>query len=201
LPENAQIAMREQIIGMPMLRIAASPKWLALYTIPRHEKSVAGMLAQRQIEHFLPLYQTARQWKKSRPSLLELPLFPTYVFVRVAVHARSAVLGLPGVLSIVGSAREPWLLPDLEIEALRSGLQLYKAEPHPLLRVGEKIRIVRGVMKGLEGILLRMRHGTRVVLTLETIMRSVAIEVDLNDVEPAITAKPESVYPGSTARN
>ena len=99
------------------------PRWFALYTTPRHEKHVSEILAERQIETFLPLYRTTRQWKKSRPVVLELPLFPTYVFVRIARQARGAVLGMPGVLSIVGSSREPWPLPDLEIEALRSGLQ------------------------------------------------------------------------------
>ena len=89
------------------------PRWFALYTTPRHEKHVSEMLAQRQIETFLPLYRTTRRWKKSRPVVLELPLFPTYVFVRIAREARGAVLGMPGVLSIVGSAREPWPLPDL----------------------------------------------------------------------------------------
>jgi len=175
--------MRENV-GAPMPGNANSSKWFALYTTPRHEKAVAEMLAERQIECFLPLYQAVRQWKKSSPALLELPLFPTYVFVRIATQSRGAVLGLPGVLSIVGSAREPWPLPDLEIEALRLGLKSHKAEPHPILRVGERVQIIRGAMKGLEGILLWMKNEARVILTLETIMRSVAIEVDLNDVEP-----------------
>jgi transcription antitermination factor NusG len=145
------------------------------------------MLAQRQIETFLPLYRTTRQWKKSRPVILELPLFPTYVFVRIAREARGAVLGVPGALSIVGSGREPWPLPDLEIEALRSGLLERKIEPHPYLNVGERVRIKAGVMAGIEGVLVRKKNDFRVVLSLDAIMRSVAVEVDADDIEPVGT--------------
>ena len=161
------------------------PRWFALYTTPRHEKHVSEILAHRQIETFLPLYRTTRQWKKSRPVVLELPLFPTYVFVRIAREARGAVLSVPGVLSIVGSGREPWPLPDPEIEAIRLGLQMRKIEPHPYLTVGERVRIKAGVMTGVEGILVRQKNDLRVVLTLDTIMRSVAVEVDADDIEPA----------------
>jgi transcription antitermination factor NusG len=162
-----------------------SPRWFALYTTPRHEKHVFEILAQRQIETFLPLYRTTRRWKKSRPVVLELPLFPTYVFARVTQKARSAVLGTSGVLSIVGSAREPWPIPDPDIEAIRLGLQMGKIEPHPYLTVGERVRIKAGVMTGVEGVLVRKKNDFRVVLTLDAIMRSVAVEVDAADIEPA----------------
>jgi transcription antitermination factor NusG len=91
---------------------------------------------------------------------------------------------MPGVLSIVGSAREPWPLPDFEIEALRSGLLERNVEPHPYLVVGERVRIKTGVMAGVEGILVRKKNDFRVVLSLNTIMQSVAVEVDADDVEP-----------------
>jgi transcription antitermination factor NusG len=161
-----------------------SPRWFALYTTPRHEKHVAEMLVQRGIDAFLPLYRTTRRWKKSVPVVLELPLFPTYVFVRIARQARGSVLCIPGVLSIVGSGREPWSLPDLEIDALRSGLLERKIEPHPYLNVGERVQIKAGVMTGVQGILVRKKNDLRVVLSLDAIMRSVAVEVDADDVEP-----------------
>lgn len=167
----------------------ALPRWFALYTIPRHEKHVSEILAQRQIESFLPLYRTTRRWKKSRPVVLELPLFPTYVFVRIARQARGAILSVPGVLSIVGSGREPWPLPEPEIEAIRLGLQMRKIEPHSYLTVGERVRIKAGVMTGVEGLLVRKKNDLRVVLTLDTIMRSVAVEVDADDIE-AVSSLP-----------
>jgi len=163
--------------------VDAAAQWFAAYTTPRHEKHVAELLAERRIETFLPLYRSTRQWKKSCPVELELPLFPTYVFVRIANQARSAVLGLPGVISIVGSPKNPWPLPDFEIEALRQGLLMRKAEPHPYLKAGEKVRIKTGVMSGLQGILIRVKSDLRVVLSLDTIMRSIAVEVDAYDLE------------------
>ncbi len=176
---------RAENYGAYWLGADTSPRWFAVYTIPRHEKHVSEILAEHRIETFLPLYRATRQWQKSRPVVLELPLFPTYVFVRIARQARGAVLGTSGVLSIVGSPREPWALPDLEIEALRFGLLERKIEPHPYLVVGERVRIKAGVMTGVEGVLVRKKNDFRVVLTLDTIMRSVSVEVDADDIEPA----------------
>jgi transcription antitermination factor NusG len=158
-------------------------QWFAAYTTPRHEKHVSEVLGERDIETFLPLYRTVRQWKKSSPVILELPLFPCYVFVRITRAARGAVLALPGVVSIVGSPKEPWPLPQLEVEALRLGAQLGKTEPHPYLKVGERVRIKAGLMAGVEGILVRKKNECRFVLTLEAIMRSVAVEVDASELE------------------
>ena len=159
-----------------------APQWFAVYTTPRHEKHISEMLEDRHIEAFLPLYRTMRQWKKSSPVMVELPLFPCYLFVRIGRAARGAVLGLPGVISIVGSPQEPWPLPQLEVEALRLSAQLGRAEPHPYLRVGERVRIKSGLMAGVEGILVRKKNEFRFVLTLEAIMRSVAVEVDASEL-------------------
>jgi transcription antitermination factor NusG len=91
---------------------------------------------------------------------------------------------MPGVLSIVGSPKEPWPLPHFEIEALRFGAQMGKIEPHPYLKIGERVRITTGSMAGVEGILVRKKNELRFILTLDAIMRSVAVEVDANDLEP-----------------
>jgi transcription antitermination factor NusG len=182
--EIAERSTSVESYGALCAGVDATARWFALYTTPRHEKHVSEMLAQRQIEAFLPLYRTTRRWKKSRPVVLDLPLFPTYVFVRIAREARGAVLGVPGVLSIVGSGREPWPLPDPEIEAIRLGLEMCKIEPHPYLAVGERVRIKAGVMTGVEGVLIRKKNDFRVVISLDAIMRSVAVEVDADDIEP-----------------
>ena len=185
MSEIAERATSIEINGPFCAGPETSPRWFALYTTPRHEKHVSEILAQRQIETFLPLYRTTRRWKKSRPVDLELPLFPTYVFARFTQKARGAVLGMPGVLSIVGSARESWPVPDPDIEAIRLGLQMGKIEPHPYLTVGERVRIKAGVMTGVEGVFVRKKNALRVVLSLDAIMRSVALEVNADDIEPA----------------
>lgn len=171
---TGQAADSECAVGMP---------WFAAYTAPRHEKRVAEMLAEREIESFLPLYKARRQWKKSAPVVLDLPLFPNYVFVRIEKQARGAVLSLPGVVSIVGSSKEPWPLSSVELEAFRAGLKTGKIEPHPYLTVGTKVRIKSGVMAGVEGILTRIKNEFRAVLSLSVIMKSVAVEVDSSNIE------------------
>ena len=157
--------------------------WLAVYTSSRHEKCVARHFNEGGMESFLPLYQKEHHWKKRSSVRLELPLFPNYVFVRIAPRQRISVLGVPGVLEIVGG-RIPSILPDAEMEALRAGLALSRYEPHPYLVEGERVRITAGAMAGMEGILLRRRNELRVVLTIDLIQRSVVVEMDAADVEP-----------------
>jgi transcription antitermination factor NusG len=161
----------------------SAAQWFAVYTTHRHEKRVSELLVDREIETVLPLYKVGRQWKKRAPVVLELPLFPCYLFVNISRETRGLVLGVPGVLSIVGSPNEPWPLRTCEVEALRLGIKMGMVEPHPYLKVGEKVRIKNGPMSGIEGILTRKKNGLRFVLTLEVIMRSVVVEVDANDIE------------------
>ncbi len=174
------------------------PRWYAVCTTPRHEKRVAEFMADRRVELFLPTYQAARQWKKRPPVILTLPLFPTYLFVKIAPEMRGMVLGTPGVLSIVGSSRQPLAIPDAEIEAIRSGVLVGGIEPHPYLAIGEKVKIKTGPFRGLDGILVRKKNSVRLVLSIELIMQSVSIEIDINDVEPLVSSV-TSVYGGEPA--
>jgi transcription antitermination factor NusG len=112
-------------------------------------------------------------------------LFPGYLFVRIKRSERVRVLDVPGALSVVGgTGREPVALPDDAIEALRTGLHLRKAEPHPLLTVGQRARIRSGALAGMEGVVMRMKNSFRVILTLEHIQRSIAVDVSGDDLEP-----------------
>lgn len=158
--------------------------WYAAYTSPCHEKQVAEHLAIREIEHYLPLYQLSRRWKDGRRVALQAPLFPSYIFVHAARQDRGKILGVPGILLIVGTSRGASPLPAAEIESLRDGLHLHNAEPYPFLTVGERARIRSGSLAGMEGIVLRNKNSTRIVLTLELIMQSMAVEVDVADLEP-----------------
>lgn len=157
--------------------------WFAVYTNSHHEKRVAWCLAERQIEAFLPLYAARHRWRNRCERIVDLPLFPNYVFVRIDPRDRVRVLEVPGVLSFVGFGRTLALLPALEIEALRSCVGKARIDPHPYLAVGERVRIRAGPMAGIEGVLLRQKNDFRVVLTLDAIMKSVAVEVGADDVE------------------
>src|SRR5260370_37555839 len=115
--------------------------WFAAYTCANHEKRVVEHFEARAVEHFLPLYASARRWKDRRVQL-ELPLFPGYVFVRIAVGARLRVLEVPGVVRLVGFNGQPYPLAESEIESLRKGIMNgSRMEPHPYLSVGSRGRI------------------------------------------------------------
>jgi len=165
------------------------PHWYAAYTRAQHEKTVAAELGMRDVEHFLPLYSSVRRWKDRRVQL-ELPLFPGYVFVRLALRNRLRVLQIPSVVRLVGFNGQPTALADTEMEIVRSGLsQSPNAEPHPFLTVGRRVRITMGPFAGLEGVLKRKKSNLRVVVSLELIQRSVAVDVDAADVQGVVSAK------------
>jgi transcription antitermination factor NusG len=160
------------------------PRWYAAYTCANHEKRVAAELGARDVEHFLPLYSSMRRWKDRRVQL-QLPLFPGYVFVRLALRDRQRVVQIPSVVRLVGFGGLPTALPDTEVDIMRSGLsQSLRAEPHPLLAVGRRVRITGGPFAGLEGILKRKRSNLRVVVSLALIQRSVSVEVSAADLAP-----------------
>jgi transcription antitermination factor NusG len=168
---------------------SAGKNWFAAFTMSRHEKSVEQQLRVRSIESFLPIYEKRRQWKDGSKGTLQLPLFSNYIFVRIGCGERIPVLNAPGVISIVGGAK-PLPVPDSYIDFLREGIRHRKIEPHPYISVGTRVRIRSGVMAGIEGVLLRRKSNFRVVLTLEMIMKSVTVEVEMEDIEPVVHMPP-----------
>jgi len=172
----------DPIFAPPELTAA---RWFAVYTNSRHEKRISQHFTQRQIEHYLPLYSSERKWRDGSRVTLDLPLFPGYIFVHIRKAERASVLSVPGALAVVGgTGGEPAALADSAIEALRAGLSEGKLEPHPLLRVGQAARVRSGAFAGMQGIVVRKKNGFRVVITLEQIMQSIAVEIDERDLEP-----------------
>jgi transcription termination/antitermination protein NusG len=162
---------------------ARPANWYAAYTRSRHEKMVSRQLEERSIACFLPLYSSVRRWKDRRKTL-EVPLFPGYVFVHISLEDRIRVLGTPGVARFVSVNGRPAEVPNCDIESLQRGVTNgIHAEPHPYLKVGQKVRIKRGPLAGAEGILIRKKDKLRVVLSVHLIMRSVAAEVEVGDLE------------------
>ncbi len=161
------------------------PHWYALYTRSRHEKTVAMQLGDRSVDYFLPLYDTVRKWRNGRFHV-QLPLFPGYVFVRIPLRERLKVLQVPGVVTVVGFKSEPVPLPQTDIEMIRDVLSKgMQAQPHPYLRVGSRVRIKSGPLEGMRGILSRRKGHLRVVVSVDLIMRSIAIDIDTGEIEPA----------------
>ena len=161
-----------------------SRAWYAVFTTPQHEKTAVRHLGLREIESFLPTYESVRQWKNGQRVTLTLPLFPSYLFVRITHGERGKVLQSPGVLHIVGNQRAPMPVPEEAIDFLRSGLCARKVEPYTELVAGQKVRIKSGALKGVQGTLVRRNNQHRFVLTIELINRHAAIEVDAACLEP-----------------
>ncbi len=159
-------------------------RWYAAYTCANHEKRVREQLEQRSVESFLPVYETIRRWKDRRMHL-QLPLFPGYIFVRMALVDRLRVLQVPSVVRLVGFNGHLSALPDEEIEGLKKGLAGgVRAEPHPFLTVGRRVRLKSGPLAGMQGILLRQKGNFRVVMSIDLIQRAVAVDAEAADVEP-----------------
>jgi transcription antitermination factor NusG len=164
--------------------IGPDSNWWALYTRHQHEKVVADMLSAKGFEVFLPLYDSIRRWK-DRQKLISLPLFPCYVFVRGGLHRRLQVVTTPGIHMILSHGADVAVIPEEEIEAIRRTLEgPCRMEPHPFLRCGERVRVMRGSLQGIEGILVRKKNQFRLVLSVEMLAKSVAVEIDAADVEP-----------------
>jgi len=158
--------------------------WYAGYTASRHEKRVAEHFVQRGVEHFLPLYETIHRWNNGRHRV-QLPLFPGYIFVRIALRDRMRVIEVPGFARLVGFNSLPCPLPEADINKMKDALNKgVVAEPYPYLTVGTRVEIRNGPMQGMTGILLRRQNKCRVVISVDLIMRSMAVEVEASDVVP-----------------
>jgi len=128
------------------------------------------------------LYHVQRRWKQRLAEVL-LPLFPSYLFVHIALHDRLRILGLPGIVSLVSFNNVPAVVPDSQIESLKHAITLGRAEPHVYLHSGKRIRVTAGPLVRLEGILVEVKNRVQVIVSFEWMARSVAISLDAADVE------------------
>jgi transcription antitermination factor NusG len=171
------------------------PQWYALYTRARHEKKVDRLLRLRQFEVFLPLVPRQRQWH-DRKKIVDWPLFPGYVFARFGLDATAQVLGTPGVATVVRQDGAPAPIPELEIANVRRLASVVSEtgslpEPTPMVRRGERARIMRGPFSGVHGVVLQHRGGGKVLLQigLEVIGQGVKIEIEeanLREIRSAV---------------
>lgn len=157
-------------------------RWCVAYVVTRHEKAVAQELRRRSVESFLPVYQAIHYWNKRRVQI-ELPLFPSYVFVRMTCDQRLRVLQVPAIVHLVTFNGLPASVPEEEIEALRAAVHLGRAQPHPYYSLGDRVRIKAGPLKGLEGTLVKQPSSSRMIITVDFIQRAVSVELEPDDLE------------------
>lgn len=157
--------------------------WFVLFVRANQEKKTAQRLASHEIEYFLPSYRSVRQWKDRRVTL-EMPLFPGYVFVHLPFFERNSVLTLPNVVGLVGGKHSPSIVSTEEIDCIRKGIDFGNAAPHPALAAGQRVMVTSGVLSGIQGTLLRGQNNTRVVISVDSIGRSFAVDVDISSLKP-----------------
>ncbi len=172
---------------------SGDPPWWAIYTRHQHERSVSNVLTAKGFEVFLPQYESVRRWK-DRNKLISLPLFPCYVFLRGGQEQRQQVLATPGVHTILYRGQSVATIPEIEIQAIQRSLDGNRvAEPHPFLKCGDRVRVIRGSLEGVEGLLVRKKGVYRLILSVEMLAQSVAVEIDRADVVPVAMAESSAV--------
>lgn len=162
------------------------PSWYAAQIGVNQERQVDARLRDKGIDVFVPFYEELRR-RSDRKVKLQVPLFPGYVFVRIALRNRRSVLETPRVVRLVSFGPQPVAIPEQQIECLRAGMNHRQALPHPYLQVGRHVRVITGPFSGTEGILLRRKSGLKLVISISAIVRSFTVEVDESEVEPIRT--------------
>lgn len=162
----------------------SAPSWFAIRVRPKHEKAAAVSLGRQGFEEYVPVHRVRRRWS-DRVKELDAVLFPGYIFCRFPRHDRLRVLNSPSVESIVGFGKTDIPVDDAEIQAVRtlvaSGRPL---APWPFLRIGQNVTIENGPLAGVRGVVLRDQDSWRVVVSVEALDRSIAVEVDRDMIHP-----------------
>jgi len=158
--------------------------WFAIRTRSNFEKIASVALENKGMTPYLPTYRDRRRWS-DRVVVSDTPLFRGYVFCKFDPLNRLPVLTTVGVISIVGCGTEPAPIDELEIEAiqtiLRSGLA---TEPCPFLKEGQMVRVTRGSLTGVEGILTKKKSDFRLVISVTMLQRSISVEIDREWIKP-----------------
>jgi transcription antitermination factor NusG len=148
-------------------------------------------LRSKGYEDFTPVTVRRQEWS-DRWKTVEFPLFPRYTFCRFSHDRRVPILSTPGVIRIVGFGSKPCPIPDEEIESLRiavmSGLPLWNCD---YMVFGQKVKVLRGPLAGVEGLYIQSKANARVVLSVQLLQRSVYVEVDREATMPV------SIEPGA----
>jgi len=159
--------------------------WYAIQTYSRHEKNAARQLTLKGVDNYLPVVTRLHQWSDRRKQV-ELPLFPCYVFVRIPPSAerRVNVLQVEGVIGFVGARGEGLPIPDRQIEDIRTLMEnKISLDPYPFLKIGQRVRICSSPLDGIEGILVRRNGMRRLVISVDTLERSLSVCVEGLEVE------------------
>ena len=162
------------------------PKWYALYTRSRFEKKLLCELSDRSIEVFLPMREILSRWK-DRKKRIWVPIFPGYIFIHHVDTPpnRFRILNVPGAVRFVGFNSQTAPIPDEQIEGVRRFLEAHLAvDPYPYIKVGKRVEVIAGPLRGIQGTLVQKKGRFRFVIQVDLIRQAVSVEIDASDVRP-----------------
>jgi transcription antitermination factor NusG len=166
------------------LNVSRVAPWIAVIIRPRAEQKAEKSLAGAGLETFVAWHGVRRRWS-DRVKVIHENVFPGYLFCRSTFEDRLTVLRQPGVAGVVSFCRAPAFIPDEQIAAVRRMLASeLPLGPWPFLSAGQRVRVERGVLAGLEGTLVRDSSAWRVVVSVEALQRSIAVQVDRDQIYP-----------------
>ncbi len=161
-----------------------SKQWYLFYLWPKAEKSVFNELRKRGYEVFYPTYRAQREWRNRQKKVIELPLFPNYLFVRTYQHELYTIKCLPRIVTYISSEGKPSVISEREIEGIRRMIRLEKKiTVEAKFCEGEHVRISTGPLAGYDGILVRKNGKSRFGIVLKTINQTAFIDIDASALE------------------
>jgi transcription elongation factor/antiterminator RfaH len=160
--------------------------WYAVYTKPRHERTVNGHLVEEGITVFLPEIE---RWsrRRDRKKKVSYPMFPGYVFINTDLNGehRLRILKTKGVVRILGHQNVPTTIPEEQIQAIQKVLESKKTiSSFPYLRTGQNVRVISGPLDGVEGIFVSGKGKGILIISVDILQRAVSVEIEQADVEP-----------------
>jgi len=158
-------------------------KWYALYTKPRWEKKVSQLLNERRIENYLPLQKMLKQWS-DRKKWVQEPLFRSYIFVHISSDEYLPSLQTSGVVRFVTFEKKAVTIPPVQIEAIKTYVQTGEEmiQDIPDVKTGDRVVVIRGSLKGLEGTLVQVSKKKRLRIMIDGIQQSLHIKVPLSHI-------------------
>lgn len=180
---SSLMSSTEAVAVGQILPALETPRWYAVYTRSRHEQMVKIQLDHKGIENLLPVYKRISRWK-DRKKEIQTPLFSSYLFVHIPLIARLDVLETHGAVYLVGDGQSPLPVPEESIFSIRRFVdEGLKYDPHPYVRIGQRVRIADGPLSGIEGILVRKKNQRLLVVSVDLIQRSVSVEIESWKIE------------------
>jgi transcription antitermination factor NusG len=159
--------------------------WYAIQVRPRAEFSTANILLSKGLEPYVPQYRATRKWS-DRQVKIDLPLLPGYVFCRFDATFQLLVIKTSGVVRIVGTRKMPLPVSPHELDAIRKVVQVgFNVQPYPFIAVGDKVRIDKGPLAGVEGI-VREHKNRQLILSVSLVQQSVSVQIGDVQISTAV---------------